>query len=93
VIKFLLRCRVADFDAWRPQYEESTVARPEVLSYRLLRGADDPNLVVLIETFESREVAEALLNQPGLQEEMVEHGVDVSSLTFDFLDDVGSSSR
>ena len=89
----LLRCRVADFDAWRPQYEASTAPRPEVLSYRILRGVDDPNLVVLVETFESREAAEALLNQPGLQEEMAEHGVDVSSVTLDFLDEVASMSR
>ena len=93
MITFLLRCQVADFDTWRPQYEESTAATPEVLSYRLFRGTDDTNLVVLIETFESREVAEALLNAPGLQDEMAAHGVDVSSLTLDFLNDVAAMNR
>jgi quinol monooxygenase YgiN len=93
VTTVLIRCLVADFDAWRPQYEDSTALRPEVLSYRLWRGVDDPNLVVLVETFESREAAEALLNQPAIQEEMAEHGVDVSSVTVDFLDEVASVSR
>jgi len=62
VTTVLLRCRVAAFDAWRPGYEESTAARPEVLSYRLWRGAEDPNLVIRIETCESREVVDALVN-------------------------------
>ena len=34
--------------------------RPDVRSYRVWRGQDDPNLVVITETFDSREVAEAL---------------------------------
>jgi quinol monooxygenase YgiN len=74
-------------------YEESTAARPEVLSYRLWHGADDPNLVVLIETFESREIVDALLNDPSIQQEMIDHGVDVSSVAFDFLEEVGSMVR
>ena len=88
----LTRCRVADFDEWRPQFEAATAPRPEVLSYRIWRGVDDPNLVVLIETFESREAADALLNDPALQEEIVEHGVDMSSVTLDFIDEVASKS-
>jgi quinol monooxygenase YgiN len=90
VTTVLLRCRVADFDAWRPEHEASTAARPEVLSYRLWRGVDDPNLVVLIETFESREIVDALLNDPAIQQEMIDHGVDVSSVALDFLDEVGA---
>jgi hypothetical protein len=69
---------VADFDAWRP--EESTAARP--------RGPFLP-----IETFESREIVDALLNDPAIQQEMIDHGVDVSSVAVDLLDEVGSMVR
>lgn len=93
MVTLLTRCRVADFDVWKPQFEAATNPRAEVLSYRICRGVDDPNLVVLIETFESRQAAEAVLNDPALQEEIVEHGVDVTSVTLDFLDDVVSVSR
>jgi len=87
----LLRCRVADFDDWKPQFEAVSPSR--MLSYRMWRGVDDPNIVVLMETYESREAADAVLSDPALQGELVEHGVDVSSVTYDFLDEVVSSSR
>jgi hypothetical protein len=43
-----------------------------------------------METFSSREAADAVLGDPTLQEGMVEDGVDLSSLTLDFLDVVDS---
>ncbi len=89
----LIRCRVADFDAWKPQFEGIVASRPELLSYRIWQGADDSNLVLLLESWESRDAAETILNDPALQEELVEHGVDPSSVTLDFLDEVVSQSR
>jgi hypothetical protein len=41
-----------------------------------------------METFSSREEADVLLSDPRLQDAMVEDGVDLSSVTLDFLDDV-----
>jgi len=82
------RCRVADFDAWRPRFDAFAQAHPAILSYRLWRGADDPNLVVLVETFASREAADVLLGDPGLQDAMVQDGVDLSSVTLDFLEEI-----
>lgn len=84
----LTRCRVADFDVWRPRFEAFASGRPEILWYRIWRGADDPNLIVLTETFNSREAADALLSDPVLQRDMVEHGVDVASVTLNFLGEV-----
>jgi quinol monooxygenase YgiN len=84
----LTRCRVADFDVWRPKFDAFASAQPAILSYRVWQGADDPNLVVLMETFSSREEADVLLSDPRLQDAMVEDGVDLSSVTLDFLDDV-----
>jgi quinol monooxygenase YgiN len=83
----LTRCRVADFDAWRPRFDAFASAQPAILSYRVWQGADDPNFVVLMETWASREAADAVLGDPRLQEVMVEDGVDLSSVTLDLLDE------
>ena len=84
----LTRCRVADFDVWRQKFDAFTSTQAAILSYRVWQGTDDPNLVVLMETFSSREAADMLLSDPRLQDAMVEDGVDLSSVTLDFLDDV-----
>ena len=89
----LTRCRVADFDAWKPQYEGFTASIPELLEYRIWQGVDDPTLVLILERWESRDAVEAVINDPALEEAMAEHGVDTSSLTLDFLDEVVSRSR
>jgi quinol monooxygenase YgiN len=84
----LTRCRVADFDVWRPRFDAFASANASILSYQVWRGTDDPNLIVLLETFESREAADAILGDPGLPDAMAEDGVDLSSVTLDFLDEV-----
>lgn len=91
MVTLLLRCRVADYDAWRPQYD-TAVARDSGLglrSSRVWRGQDDPNLVVIVETYDSRDAVEALLNDSAVQAEMAAHGVDPSSVQLDFLDEAG----
>lgn len=86
----MVRCRVADYDTWRPLYDASVGPARGVKGIRVWRGLDDPDLVVMTETFESRAEAEALLSDPEVQAEMVTHGVDVASAQLDFLDDVSS---
>jgi hypothetical protein len=84
VTTLMVRCRVADYDAWRPQYDAAMErARGVVRSYRVWRSQDDPNLVFTEETLDSREVAEALLANPAIQQEMKEHGVDPPSVQID----------
>ena len=91
MVTVLIRCRVADYDFWRPRYD-TAVARDTgeagLVSHKVWRGQDDPNLVVIIETHESRESAETLMNSPDIQAEMVADGVDPSSVQLDFLDEV-----
>jgi quinol monooxygenase YgiN len=62
----LCLCRVGDFDAWRPQFERDVAAQTGVQSYRIWRSQDDPNLVAVIETRESRDAAEAVWSTPQL---------------------------
>jgi hypothetical protein len=56
----LCRCRVADYDAWRPGYDHALQVTPGVRTYRIWRGQDDANLIVIEETFDSREHAQAV---------------------------------
>ena len=89
MVTVLIRCRVADYDFWRPRYDTAVERDTEsdgLLSTHVWRGQDDPNLVVIIEAYESRESAEALMNNPPIQAEMVADGVDPSSVQLDFLD-------
>ena len=89
----LLRFRVADYDAWRPEYDSAIELVEEVRSHQVWRGQDDPNLIVLAETYDSRELAETLyteaLADPAIQKAIEEHGVDMSSVQIDYLDEVG----
>ena len=40
--------RVADYDFWRAGYARAIAATPEVQSYRIWRGQDDPNYVITV---------------------------------------------
>jgi len=96
MVTMMVRCRVEDYDAWRAEWLpalEQHYAKGEVRSFRLWRGADDPNVIVLAEVFESREIAEAVMNSPATAETMAAHGVELSSLRVDLVDEIDSGSR
>jgi hypothetical protein len=88
----LMRFRVAEFDAWRDGYLRA-MAGPigaDVRSHRIWRGQDDPKLVVLEETYDSREAAQATIDNPQTEEAMKADGIDLASVALDYLDEVGS---
>ena len=87
----LMTCRVPEYETWRPLYEEAVSHIPEILTWRVWHGQDDPEVVVLMETYDSREFAERLLNSPEMQKEMADHGV--SSVKTYFLDEGSSGSH
>jgi hypothetical protein len=89
----LVRCQVADYESWRHGYEQffASPFGDHVRSSRIWRGQDDPNLVVLAETYESRELA-GRCYEPAM-EAMVRDGVDLSSVHLDYLDEVGALTR
>jgi hypothetical protein len=93
VITVLARFRVADYDAFRPGYDAITASVNEIRSHRIWRGHDDPNFVVITETFDSREVGEALWTSQETKDAMVNDGIDMSSLQIDYLDEVGSGTH
>jgi len=90
MVTMLFSCRVADYDTWRPLYEDAVSSMAEVRSWRLWRSQDDPNLVFMAETFDSRDVIEPLLASDELRAEMESHGVDMSSVQVWFVDEVSA---
>ncbi len=89
----LARFQVADYDAFRPGYDRAVATISEIGSYRVWRGQDNPNLVVIMETFDSREVAQALWTSQATQDAMASDGIDMSSVQIDYLDEAGSETH
>ena len=91
----LINHRVADYDAWRPEFDRAmkTELAASIRSYRVWRGQDDPGLVVVANTFDSREAAEAMVNNAALREAMGRGGVIASSVRIEYLDEVASGTR
>ena len=66
---------------------DSTVLNNRLRSAHIWRGQDDPNVVVLAETYDSREAAEADATNPAMLEAMERDGVDLASVTLDYLEE------
>lgn len=74
--------RVADYDSWRRVFDE-VVRSP----HRVWRGQDDRSLVIVCETYDSREAAEAAFGDETTRA-MARAGVDASSLRIEYVDEV-----
>ena len=92
MVSVFIHHRVADYDAWRPEFDRAVEAEWNrgTSSYRVWRGQDDPNLVIVVNSYESREAAEAVINNPTLREAMARGGVIASSVRVDFVDEVAA---
>jgi hypothetical protein len=53
---------VADYGRWKKAFDDDPIGRKKsgVLAYRILRAADDPNLVMIDLEFDSAEEAERM---------------------------------
>jgi hypothetical protein len=91
----LVHHRVLDYEVWKHEYDR-IVAGPlgsAVREYRVWRGIDDPNLVVVAETYESREAADAAAAHPDLPDAFARAGVVMTSMQIDFLDEVEAGTQ
>lgn len=86
----LCHCRVADYDAWRRGYDHALKVTPGVRSFRAWRPQDDPSLVMVEETFDTREQAEAAWTSAETLAAMEADGIDMSSLWVEYFDEVGA---
>lgn len=91
----LIYHRVADFDAWKVEYDRVTAGPlgSDIRSWRIWRGQDDPHLAIVEETYDSREAAEAAFDNPAVVDEIVKAGVDMSSVRIEYLDEVASGAH
>jgi hypothetical protein len=95
MITVLVNHQVADYDKWKAAYDriDAGPLASDVRSYRIWRGLDDPNLVILAETFESREIAEAAFAHPDLAAEIAKAGVDMTSMEVHFLEEIAFAKK
>ena len=70
---------VKDFNAWKAIFDQFEPIRKEAgeRSAVVLRHADDPNMVTVINTWDSIETPQAFLNREELKAGMAEAGVTV----------------
>ena len=94
MVTVLVHHRVADFDAWKREYEAigASPLGAAVRSAQIWRGLDDPNLVVLAETYDSREAAGEAFNNPALPEAIAKSGVEMASMRVDFVEEVAAGA-
>jgi hypothetical protein len=81
---------VTGYDAWRRGYDHALKVTPGIRSFRAWRGQDDPGLVMVEETFDTREQAQAVWTSDETKAAMQADGIDMSSLWVDYFDEVGS---
>ena len=82
--------RVADYDAWRATYDafEDRQRAFRVTHQEVLRGQDDPGLVIVRHDFADRASADAFFGSAELKQAMGDAGVDASSVQIHFADRV-----
>jgi heme-degrading monooxygenase HmoA len=82
--------RVADFDAWKQVYDGFRDGQREggVRFHQVLRDPNDLKRVVVTHVFDSREAGEAFAESAELREAMGRAGVDASSVSIEYLDEV-----
>jgi len=91
MVTVLCTCRVADYETWRPGYDRALeMVADHLRSWRIWRSQDDPNLVAIIETLDSREIAETIWTSAETKAAMEADGIDMTSVRIEFLDEVDS---
>jgi hypothetical protein len=86
----LCRCKVGDYDVWRRGYDHALEVTPGVRSARSWRAQEDPNLVMIEETFDTREEAQAVWTSAEALAAMEADGIDMPSLWMEYFDEVSA---
>lgn len=90
----LVHHRVADFAAWKQVYDAVKPVQQAggVTAHAVLRGATDPNMVVVCHTFDTAAKAQAFFQSSELKDAMAKAGVDMASFQLEILDEVVSGA-
>jgi len=86
----LVRHHVADFDAWKKEYDTATPLQQAngLRVHQVLRSAEDPNDVVVSHTFDSSEAAHEFMAKPEIKEAMNRAGVKADSVKTTYYSEV-----
>jgi len=78
---------VADFDAWKPVFDEHAATRKEhgATGHRLAQSLDDPNALTVLVMFPDRAAAEGFLADASLRKAMSSGGA-TSEPTIELLE-------
>ncbi len=76
--KVIVQHHVEDYGRWKPAFDEhGTVRRAHGATGHVIhRGVEDPNTVIIVNSFATLEGAQAFLRDPSLKEAMGKAGVD-----------------
>jgi len=89
MVSILVKHSVENYDDWKAGFDEHAGTRMEYGSqgYHLFQAAGDPNEVVVLLEWDSRENAERFLEESDLKDVMEEVGV-VGEPEIHFLDEI-----
>jgi quinol monooxygenase YgiN len=78
MVKVIVQHHVADYDRWYPLFiEHGTVRQAHGGQGHVVhRSVEDPNNLIVVNSFASAEGARAFMAEPALKERMAEAGVD-----------------
>jgi quinol monooxygenase YgiN len=76
-VVLVIKANVASYDRWRIAYEEGVSFRREngVLHDEIYCSPEDMTVILVMETFDSAEMAESFVSNPKLEEVMRAAGV------------------
>jgi len=87
----VLRERLADYDAWKTgfyaHFDAAQMQSAGITLVAVYRDADDPNVILTVIRFASREQGEAMLVEPASRADMEANGVDLSTLRAEWYED------
>jgi len=89
----MLREQLADYDAWRKGFyadidaHGAEMASAGIALEAAYRDVEDPNVVLTVIRFTSREQGEAMLADPTIRAVMEANGVDVGALRVEWYED------
>jgi hypothetical protein len=77
-VTLVVHHRVADYDAWKPVFDEHEPVRRGhgEIEHRIYRDIHDPNRVVVHNDFPSADAARGFLEDPSLKDVMARAGVE-----------------
>lgn len=75
--KVIIRHKISDYDTWKGHFDNFSSVRQEAgeTSFKLFRGVDDQNELLIIVEWDNIENAKAFFSREDLKEKMQEAGV------------------